>query len=104
MGNIGRIATNLGPSAVAKRKGVSIKALRHYEKLGLLQPQRTPRGWRIYARADLLRLDEILAFRAMGFELAQIASLLDATPDAIAAALAAQELHLTTKALGLRKA
>ena len=104
MGKIGRIAADLGPNAVARCKGISIKALRHYEKIGLLQPRRTTRGWRLYDREDLTRVDEILAFRAMGFELAQIADLLGATPDVIAAALAAQAQHLTAREQQVRAA
>jgi DNA-binding transcriptional MerR regulator len=83
-----------GPADAARRMRVTVKALRHYEKRGLLKPKRARNGWRVYDRTDLSRLERILAFKAMGFGLAQIASLLDATPDALAEALATQEFRL----------
>lgn len=88
----------------AKRMRVSIKTLRHYEKRGLINPPRTRVGWRLYERKDLERIEQILAFKAMGFGLAQIASLLDASPDVVAAALAAQEVHLEGQAKQIAEA
>jgi DNA-binding transcriptional MerR regulator len=85
---------SFGPAEAARRMRITIKTLRHYEKRGLLKPRRTAKGWRVYSHEDLARLDQVLAFKAMGFGLAQIASLMDASPDALAFALAAQELHL----------
>lgn len=84
----------LGPAAVARRAGTTIKALRYYEKRGLLNPKRTEKGWRVYEAEELDRLERIHAFKAMGFSVAQIAGLLDATPDVLAAAFAGQELKL----------
>ncbi len=94
----------LGPADVARRMGLSIKTLRHYEKRGLLKPRRTAKGWRVYDREHLERLDRIQAFKAMGFGLAQIAGLLDATPEALAAALTGQELHLEGEARRIAEA
>ena len=93
-----------GPAAAARRLGVSIKALRVYEARGLLTPKRTRQGWRYYAPEDLDRLSRALAFKAMGFGLNQIASLLDAGPDEVAAALAAQEHQLNLRRAALDEA
>lgn len=93
-----------GPAAAARRLGVSIKALRVYEARGLLTPKRTRQGWRYYAPEDLDRLARALAFKAMGFGLSQIATLLDAAPDEVAAALAAQEHQLNTRRAALDEA
>ena len=84
----------LGPAEVARRLGVSIKALRLYERRGLVRPRRTARGWRLYNEDDIDRLGQALAFKAMGFGLSQIATLLDAGPADVAAALAVQEERL----------
>jgi DNA-binding transcriptional MerR regulator len=104
MGDIKRITHVLSPAKAARRLRVSVKTLRYYETVGLLAPQRTAKGWRVYDRADLARLEEILSFKAMGFGASQIAGLLDATPDALATALAAQELHLERQAAKLKDA
>jgi DNA-binding transcriptional MerR regulator len=85
---------SIGPAEAARRMRITIKTLRHYEKRGLLKPKRTSKGWRVYETGDLERLRQILAFKAMGFDLAQIAGLVDAAPDAVASALAVQELKL----------
>jgi DNA-binding transcriptional MerR regulator len=44
--------------AFARLTGVTIKALRHYERRGLLSPRRTAAGHRRYTLQDLRRLDE----------------------------------------------
>ncbi|MBI5940640.1 MAG: MerR family transcriptional regulator, partial [Caulobacterales bacterium] len=67
-----------GPAQAARRLGVSVKALRVYERLGLIKPRRTKQDWRVYTPEDIDRLARALAFKAMGFGLSQIAALLDA--------------------------
>ncbi|WHT21481.1 MerR family DNA-binding transcriptional regulator [Crossiella sp. CA-258035] len=44
---------------LSKRTGVSIRMLRYYEEQGLLQPNRTEAGYRIYADADVERVGKI---------------------------------------------
>ncbi|MBA2519597.1 MAG: MerR family transcriptional regulator [Chloroflexia bacterium] len=63
---------------VARLTGVTVRALHHYDEIGLLAPGgRTAAGYRRYAAADLDRLQHILAYRALGFPLDQITALLD---------------------------
>jgi MerR family transcriptional regulator, thiopeptide resistance regulator len=63
---------------VAELAGVSVRALHHYDELGLLSPSaRSDAGYRLYSRADLERLQEILVWRALGFSLGDIRALLD---------------------------
>lgn len=80
-------------AAVAKRFGVSVKALRVYEREGLLKPARTVAGWRIYRQPELERLSAILALKQLGLPLKRIGELLRGTDD-LAAALALQEAAL----------
>lgn len=63
----------------AKSTGVTIKALRHYEKLGLLIPVWVNRfnGYRYYAPEQQERTRKKLVFKNMGFSLKDIALLLD---------------------------
>ena len=63
---------------LARRTGVSVRALRHYDDLGLLTASaRTDAGYRLYTEADVQRLYRIVALRQLGFSLDQIAGLLD---------------------------
>ena len=80
-------------AAVARRFGVSVKALRIYERAGLLKPARTLSGWRIYRAPDLERLSAILALKQLGLPLKRIGALLKGEGD-LAAALALQEAAL----------
>jgi len=58
---------------------VSIKTLRHYDRLELLRPVYIDRftGYRYYELKQLPRLNRILALKEMGFSLAQISNLLE---------------------------
>lgn len=63
---------------VAAVSGVSVRALHHYDEIGLLRPEgRSAAGYRLYGDEDLLRLQEILVWRSAGFPLDEIAALLD---------------------------
>lgn len=93
-----------GPAEAARRLGVSVKALRVYERLGLIKPRRTKQDWRVYTPQDIDRLARALAFKAMGFGLSQIAVLLDAGPDEVAAAMVAQETQLRDRRAALDEA
>lgn len=90
-----------GPAEAARRLGVSVKALRVYERLGLIKPRRTKRNWRVYTPQDIDRLARARAFKMMGFGLSQIAALLDAGPDEVAAAMVVQETLLRDRRAAL---
>ncbi|MES2532827.1 MAG: MerR family transcriptional regulator, partial [Pseudomonadota bacterium] len=85
------IARQLTPSQAAKRLGVSAKALRLYEERGLIDPARTPAGWRVYGPGDMRRGAEIVSLRALGFSLAQIGRVLDGDARGLEPALAAHQ-------------
>lgn len=64
---------------VAKRTGVTVRALHHYDAIGLLRPAAvTEAGYRLYNDEDLSRLQEILFFRELDFPLAEIKTILQA--------------------------
>jgi MerR family transcriptional regulator, thiopeptide resistance regulator len=60
----------------AERAGVTVKALRHYDRLGLLQPQRSRSGYRLYTKSDLEHLERIAALKFLGVPLKQIKAVL----------------------------
>src|SRR5215510_12388342 len=63
----------------SKLSRVSVRMLRYYDQLGLLQPSHTDpfTNYRYYSADQLLRLNRILALRDLGFSLDQIANMLD---------------------------
>ncbi len=62
---------------VSRLTGVSIRALHHYDAIGLLKPtQLTEAGYRLYDDAALERLYMILVFRELGLSLKEIAGIL----------------------------
>lgn len=62
---------------------VSVRMLRHYDKLGLLKPSHTDRftGYRYYTIDQLARLHRIVALNGIGLTLQQITTLLDEKGD-----------------------
>ncbi len=64
---------------VAKRSGITIRALRHYENIGLLKPQRTESRQRVYAYRDITRLQHIQMLKRTGLSLNQIKKLVFAS-------------------------
>ena len=62
----------------AKRAGVTVRALHHYDRLGLLKPSgRTAAGYRLYGERDFARLEQIVTLKFIGFPLKQIKDLLN---------------------------
>lgn len=63
---------------LSRLSGVTTRALRWYDKIGLLKPSgRTEGGYRLYGPAEVDRLQDILYYRALGVELARIGECLD---------------------------
>lgn len=62
----------------AKLAGVTVRALHHYDRLGLLRPgQRSRAGYRLYERRDFGRLEQIVVLKFLGMPLKQIRGLLE---------------------------
>src|SRR5579875_867407 len=57
----------------ARKAAVSERTLRYYDRIGLLSPSyHSAAGHRLYSDADLLRLQQILALKFLGFSLTEI--------------------------------
>ncbi len=64
--------------AFARLAGVTVRTLHFYDQKGLLTPSlRTESGQRLYRRTDLLRLQQILMLKHVGFSLEEVRQLLD---------------------------
>lgn len=88
---------------VAATSGVSIRALHHYDEIGLLRPSaRTEAGYRLYTMADLERLQQVLLFKELGFALPDIANILSDPAFDRAEALLAQRALLAEKGRRIR--
>lgn len=60
----------------AEMAGVTVRALHHYDRLGLLRPGRTGSGYRLYGERDLARLEQIVVLKFLGLPLKEIRQLL----------------------------
>jgi DNA-binding transcriptional MerR regulator len=63
---------------LARRTGLTVRTLHHYDEIGLLSPaERSDGGHRVYDEADVQRLYRIVSLRSLGFPLDAIALALD---------------------------
>lgn len=71
---------------LAQASGLTVRALHHYDEIGLLRPsERSDGGHRLYSEQDLARLYVIVTLRALGMSLTAIGAQLDGRVDARAA-------------------
>ena len=58
---------------VAALTGVTVRTLHHYDAIGLVSPAaRSAAGYRLYTPDDVARLQEVVAYRRLGFGLEDI--------------------------------
>ena len=81
----------------ARMAGVTVRALHHYDRLGLLRPRRTGSGYRLYGRRELERLEQIVALKFIGIPLKRIKAMVDRDSGALADALRRQRTVLEEK-------
>ncbi|HSW07716.1 MerR family transcriptional regulator [Aquabacterium sp.] len=62
---------------LAKRTGITVRTLHHYDSIGLLRPSaRSDSGYRLYNQADVARLHGIQVLRRIGLPLEEIGAML----------------------------
>ena len=64
--------TRMIAAECARRTGLTVRALRLYERLKLIKPSRSAKGWRLYGPEELIRLNTIVALKNFGLSLKQI--------------------------------
>jgi MerR family transcriptional regulator, thiopeptide resistance regulator len=85
--------------ALAQATGLTVRALHHYDHIGLLSPSmRTAAGHRLYTADDVTRLYRIRLLRGLGFPLEQIASVLEDPSWQLAASVRRHLEHTRDKA------
>ena len=86
-----------GPAEMAERFGITPKALRVYERAGLVRPHRTAAGWRAYGPDQQARVHQVLVLKRLGLSLARIGELLGGRLKSLDTVLALQEQVLTER-------
>ncbi|NFS61785.1 methyltransferase domain-containing protein [Clostridium botulinum] len=82
----------------AKRSGVTVKTLLHYDKIGLLKPsEKTEVGYRIYCEDDFLRLQQITTLKFIGISLSYIAHILNESGENLESMVKIQKRALEEK-------
>ncbi len=81
----------------AQMAGVTLRALHHYDRLGLLKAERSNSGYRVYREADLARLEQIVALKFIGVPVKRIKELLNAGEFEFSRALHSQRIALEQK-------
>ena len=87
----------------ARLTGLTVRALQHYDHLGLLKPVRSRAGHRTYSDQDLQGLVQILALKSVGVPLRQIAALRRSGGPGLARALHMQRAVLERRRPMLEK-
>ncbi|HEY0341913.1 MAG TPA: MerR family transcriptional regulator [Steroidobacteraceae bacterium] len=75
-----KTSASLSAAECARRTGLTVRALRVYERHGLIKPTRSGKGWRLYGSSELQRLNIIVTLKTFGMTLAQLGSLLKSRP------------------------
>jgi DNA-binding transcriptional MerR regulator len=89
---------------LASYAGVTIRAVRHYHQIGLLQePERDASGYRTYDAVAVVRLIRIRTLAEAGVPLARVRELLDADPETFAAATAEIDRQLRAQIRALQE-
>lgn len=93
----GADADGLTVGQVSARLGVTVRALHHWDGIGLARPSlRTAAGYRLYTADDLERLHRVVVYREVGLDLDRIRAVLDSTTD-VPSALRAQRAQVADR-------
>jgi DNA-binding transcriptional MerR regulator len=97
-------AAGLTVGQVATRLGVTVRALHHWDDIGLARPSlRTTAGYRLYTAGDLERLHRIVVYREIGLGLDRIRAILDDSTADVPGALRAQRTQVAQRIDRLRQ-
>ncbi|MFE7131685.1 MerR family transcriptional regulator [Streptomyces sp. NPDC057638] len=91
-------ADGLTVGQVAARLGVTVRALHHWDAVGLARPSlRTAAGYRLYTTGDLERLHRVVVYREIGLGLDRIRDVLDGSAADVPGALRAQRAQVAER-------
>ena len=75
------VATTISIGQLADRTGLAVSAIRFYEELGLVHPERNAGGQRRFLKSDIRRLSFVIIAQQLGFTLDQICDQFESLPD-----------------------
>lgn len=82
----------------AQLAGVTVRTLHHYDRIGLLRPSAySVAGYRLYRKQDLIRLQQIVTLKFIGFSLKEIKALLNRNSFDLSQALQQQREIISEK-------
>ncbi|MFD0150156.1 MerR family transcriptional regulator [Streptomyces sp. NPDC055721] len=97
-------ADGLTVGQVSARLGVTVRALHHWDEIGLARPSlRTAAGYRLYTADDLERLHRIVVYRETGLGLDRIRAVLDDSTADVPGALRAQRTQVAERIARLQQ-
>ncbi|MFD4031991.1 MerR family transcriptional regulator [Streptomyces sp. NPDC058637] len=97
-------AGGLTVGQVSTRLDVTVRALHHWDEIGLARPSlRTAAGYRLYTPDDLERLHRIVVYRELGLGLDRIRTVLDDSTADVPGALRAQRTQVAERIDRLRQ-
>lgn len=90
---------------ISQMTGLSIRSLQYYDDIGLLKPaQRSESGYRLYSEQDLIRLQQVVTLKFLGFSLVSIKKILERTEFEVLSSMRLQAEVLKEKAHRIHKA
>ena len=66
---------------ISERTGLAVSAIRYYEEEGLVAPDRSAGGQRVFERSDIRRLSFVMIAQRLGFSLTEIKEALASLPN-----------------------
>jgi DNA-binding transcriptional MerR regulator len=80
---------------LARKAGLTVRALHHYDELGLVSPRRrSAAGYRLYGERDVARLLQVVLLRRLGLSLPEVRASLDAPSASLPGTLRSQAARL----------
>lgn len=80
---------------LARRTGLSVRTLHHYDRVGLLRPsRRSAAGYRLYGLGDVMRLQQVVMLRSIGMPLGEIRGAISRDAATLLAAIEAHTQRL----------
>ncbi|MGD9843423.1 MAG: MerR family transcriptional regulator [Steroidobacteraceae bacterium] len=80
---------------LARRAGLTVRSLHHYDRVGLLRPSaRSAAGYRLYNHEDIARLHQVQTLQRLGLSLAEIGLALDQPQTRLPVLIARQRQQL----------
>ncbi|EHL32688.1 MerR family transcriptional regulator [Legionella drancourtii] len=90
---------------ISQMTGLSIRSLQYYDDIGLLKPaSRSEFGYRLYSEQDLIRLQQVVTLKFLGFSLGSIKKILERTEFEVLSSMRLQAEVLTEKAHRIHQA